>query len=281
MASETTTRPWPVAPMDGWPPDDGVWPPDDTEEGVLGTDLHQTAITNLRWGINEIARLHTAPGAAVPWRALSQMALLGCRRANGTLYRTYPDVFVYPRPIDPGRGSLTLAVDGPPALIIEVLSESTYEVDLGLARGKGYSYAHAGVPEYLALDPTHAYVPEGGAAWRLEQGVYQPWEPDAEGRWRSARIDVSIGLEGAMATVYTREGGRQLHEGEVGAELARREAALARGLDEGQRQALRVLLRARFGALPQTLDQRIAAAGEATLHALIERAATAASLDAL
>jgi len=276
MASETETRPWPVAPMDGWPPDD-------TEESVLGTDLHQTAITNLRWGINEIARLHTAPGAAVPWRALNQMALLGCRRANGTLYRTYPDVFVYPRPIDPGRGSLTLAVDGPPALIIEVLSESTYEVDLDLARGKGYSYAHAGVPEYLALDPTHAYVPEGGAAWRLEQGVYQPWEPDAEGRWRSARIDVSIGLEGAMATVYTREGGRQLHEGEVGAELARREAALARGLDEGQRQALRVLLRARFGALPlpQALEQRIAAADETALYALIERAATAVSLDAL
>jgi len=274
MASETETRPWPVAPMDGWPPDDGVWPPDDTEEGVLGTDLHQTAITNLRWGINEIARLHTASGAVVPWRALSQMALLGCRRANGTLYRTYPDVFVYPRPIDPGRGSLTLAVDGPPALIIEVLSESTYEVDLDLARGKGYSYAHAGVPEYLALDPTHAYVPEGGAAWRLEQGVYQPWEPDAEGRWRSARIDVSIGLEGAMATVYTREGGRQLHEGEVGAELAET-------LTRGQRQALRVLLRARFGSLPEALEQRITAADAEALTALIKRAANATSLDAL
>ncbi len=275
MASETETLPWPALPM-------GVWPPDDTEESVLGTDLHQTAITNLRWGINEIAQLHTAPGAAVPWRALSQMALLGLPRADGSRYKTLPDVFVYDRPIDLNRPSLAVGLDGPPILIIEVLSESTYDVDLGLKEGKAYSYAHAGVREYLALDPTGAYVPEGGRAWRLENGVYQPWEPDVEGRWRSAQIDVSIGLEGAMATVYTREGGRQPHEGEVGAELAE---TLLRGQDEGrtegQRQALRVLLRARFGALPQALDQRIAAAGEEALNALIERAANAASLDAL
>jgi len=276
MASETETRPWPALPM-------GVWPPDDTEESVRGTHLHQTTITNLRWGINKIARLHTAPGAAAPWQAHSQSIVMGFARADGSRYKTLPDVFVYDRPIDLNRPSLAVGLDGPPILIIEVLSESTYDVDLGVEEGKAYSYAHAGVQEYLALDPTHAYVPEGGRAWRLEQGVYQPWEPDAEGRWRSAQIDVSIGLEGAMAAVYTHEGARQLHEGEVGAELTRREAALARGLDEGraegQRQALRVLLRARFGALPQALEQRIAAAGEEALNALIECAATTASLD--
>ncbi len=279
MASETETRPWPALPM-------GVWPPDDTEESVVGTDLHQMTIMNLRWGINEIARLHTAPGAEVPWQALSQTIVLGFARADGSRYKTLPDVFVYRHPIDQSRGSLTVGLDGAPALIIEVLSESTYDVDLGLEEGKAYSYAHAGVHEYLALDPTHAYVPEGGRAWRLEQGVYQPWEPDADGRWRSAQIDIAIGLEGAMATVYTREGGRQLHEGEVGAELAEtliRGQAEGRteGRAEGQRQALRVLLRARFGALPQTLEQRIAISDEDALNALIERAANAASLDAL
>ncbi len=31
------------------------WPPDDTEESVAGTVLHQTTIINLRWGINEAA----------------------------------------------------------------------------------------------------------------------------------------------------------------------------------------------------------------------------------
>ncbi len=279
MASETEIRPWPALPV-------GVWPPDDTEESVLGTHLHQTTITNLRWGINGIARAHTASGATVPWQALSQSIVMGFPRADGSRYKTLPDVFVYDRPIDLNRPSLAVGLDGPPILIIEVLSESTYDVDLGLQEGKAYSYAHAGVREYLALDPTHAYVLEGGRAWRLEQGVYQPWEPDAQGRWRSAQIDVSIGLEGAMATVYTREGGRQLHEGEVGAELAE---TLTRGMDEGrtegraegQRQALRVLLRARFGALPQALEQRIAISDEDALNALIERAANAASLDAL
>ncbi len=63
------------------------------------------------------------------------------------------------------------------------------------------------------------------------------------------------------------------------------EETFTRGLDEGraegQRQALRVLLRARFGALPQALEQRIATSDEGALNALIERAANAASLDAL
>jgi len=214
MASETQTRPYPL------PYAAAVWPPDDTEESVLGTDLHQTTITN------EIARLYRRPDGTSPWRALSQMALLGCMRADGTLYRTYPDIFIYPRPIDPSRGSLTLAADGPPVLIIEVLSEATYEVDLDLPRGKGYSYAHAGVPEYLAIDPTGHFMTEGIRAWRLVDGVYQPWEQGANGRWRSKQIAVEIGLEGARATVYAHDGRRMLHEGEVTGELERRDEEL-------------------------------------------------------
>ena len=239
MASEIQTASRPSLPGD-------AWPPDDTEESVLGTDLHQTTITNLRWGINELARLGLRPGQPARWRALSQIALLGCVRADGSAYRTYPDVFVYPRPVDPARSSLTLEVDGPPALVVEVLSEATYEADLDLVRGKGYSYARAGVPEYLALDPTGAFLTEGIRAWRLEGGVYRPWSPDADGRWHSRQLALAIGLEGAWATVYTRDGQRVLREGEVEVEraqlreeLARRDAELERLrrlLDEQQRQ---------------------------------------------
>ena len=107
MASKTHTRLEPFPPME-------AWPPDDTEESILGTDLHQTTITNLRLGINEVARLRQVPAQSVPWKALSQIALLGCVRPDGSAYRTYPDVFVYPRLIDPDRGSMTLEVDGPP-----------------------------------------------------------------------------------------------------------------------------------------------------------------------
>jgi hypothetical protein len=32
-----------------------IWPPDDTEESVLGTTLHQGTITNARLGLNEEA----------------------------------------------------------------------------------------------------------------------------------------------------------------------------------------------------------------------------------
>jgi hypothetical protein len=113
-------------------------------------------------------------------------------------------------------------------LIIEVLSESTYEVDIDLVRGKGYSYARAGVQEYLALDPTGAFLPQRGHAWHLVDGVYRPWEPDATGRWQSAESGVAMGLEGPLATVYTPQGKRLLHEGEVEEELARRDETITR-----------------------------------------------------
>lgn len=221
MASETQfqSRPFPSG---------NVWPPDDTEESILGTDLHQTTITNLRLGINGIADLQRAPDLAVPWRALSQMAILGCMRADGTYYRTYPDIFVYPRAIDPERGSVTLEVDGPPVLVVEVLSASTYEVDLDLVRGKGYTYARAGVREYVTIDPTRALLEPGIRAWRLVEGAYHPWEPDAAGHWRSVEIGVSIGLEGAQVSVYTHDGTRTLREGEVERERARLQAELER-----------------------------------------------------
>lgn len=58
--------------------------------------------------------------------------------------------------------------------------------------------------------------------------MYLPWERDADGRWRSAEIAVGIGLEGALATIYTRNGERQLHEGEIAEERARAREELAR-----------------------------------------------------
>jgi hypothetical protein len=238
MASKTQTRLEPFPPME-------AWPPDDTEESILGTDLHQTTITNLRLGINEVARLRQVPGQPVPWKALSQIALLGCVRPDGSAYRIYPDVFVYPRQIDPDRGPVTLEVDGPPVLIIEVLSESTYEADVDLVRGKGYSYARAGVPEYMALDGTGHFLPEGIRAWRLVEGVYRPWEPDEDGRWHSAQIEVVIGLEGMLASVYTRDRRRMLREGEIEEERSRLREELA--TKDAELERLRRLLDERQG----------------------------------
>ncbi len=230
MTSETQTRTRRISSRE-------VWPLDDTEESILGTDLHQTTITNLRPGINGVAHLSRLPGQPLPWQALSQIALFGCLRPDDSEYKTYPDVFVYTHPIDQNRGSVALALDGPPVLIIEVLGKSTYAVDIDLARGKGYSYARAGVREYLAIDPTHAFIRGSGRGWRLVDGVYLPWEPDESGRWHSEQIEVLLGLEGMLAMVYTREGQSQFPEGEITAELARKDAEIARlrrQLDEVQ-----------------------------------------------
>jgi len=205
-----------------------AWPPHDTEESIVGISLHQTTVTNVRLGINGAARLYREPGQPLPWSAETQLIYLGCRRPDGSRYRTLPDVFVFPRPSDPRRSSFSLAKDGPPLLVIEVLSESTFEADLDLVRGKGYSYARAGVPEYLALDPTGDFLSEGIRAWRLEAGAYRPWEPDPQGRWQSAQIPVAFSLQGIWAAVHTRDG-RPLHrEGEVEEELARAQAELER-----------------------------------------------------
>ncbi len=222
MAREIQTHRWPAAPAD-------EWPPDDTEESVcMGILLHQTTITNVRWGINEAARVGLALGQPPAWSAMGQTLLLGCVRYNGTAYRTMPDVFIYPREIDMLRGSVSIADEGPPLLTIEVLSEDTFTWDLNVDRGKGYSYAHAGIQEYVALDPTGTYLEEGIRAWRLDGGVYRRVELGANRRWQSAQIGIAIGLEGLLATVYARDGQRMPREGEVVRELARRDAELAR-----------------------------------------------------
>jgi hypothetical protein len=221
------------------------WPPNDTEESIVGTDLHQTTITNLRIGLNESARIGMTEEQAAPWHASSQMILLGCRRPNGSYYRTLPDVYVYWKPFEASRTARSIESDGPPVLIVEVLSESTYEVDLDLAAGKPYSYARAGVLEYVAVDPTRQYVREGIRAWRLVDGAYARWEAGRDDRWQSEQIPVAFALEGVWANVYSSlTGRRMLLEGQMIAELARRDAELARR--DAELARLRKLLEGRL-----------------------------------
>jgi hypothetical protein len=211
------------------------WPADDTEESILGTDLHQGTITSLRLGLNGAARLSRTPGAPVPWQALTQLLLLGCRHPDGSQYRTYPDVFVYPRAMKRDRGSYVLETDGAPAMIAEVLSQDTYTSDIDLVRGKGYTYALAGVAEYLVVDPTGLYLPEGIRAWRLASQGYVPWEPAADGRHYSTQFPLAFGLNGTLAEIYLADGRRMYQEDEIeeaivqrDAEIEQRDAEIAR-----------------------------------------------------
>jgi hypothetical protein len=206
----------------------------------LGTDLHQGTITNLRLGINGAARLRRVPGQPLPWQALTQLLLLGCRRPDGSLVRTYPDVYIYSRAMDRRQGSYLLEADGAPTLIVEVLSEETYDTDLDLVRGKGYSYARAGVAEYLAIDPTSRYLPEGIRAWRLNAGEYQPWTPAADGRFKSAQLPLAFALAGALVEVYLAEGRRMHQEDEIEEVIASRDAAIEQQAAEIEQQAAEI-----------------------------------------
>lgn len=244
-----------------------LWPPDDTEESIVGVDRHQLDIFSLRGGINEEAYRLVAAGQPRPWQAICQIQLLGCQRPDGSRYDVIPDVYVYRRPMDRDRGAYSLQADGPPVLVIEVASESTYRADLDLVLGKGWTYAHAGVREYLVLDPSGQWVPELGRGWRLVGGVYQPWERDGRGRWVSTTIGVALGIDDGLAAVYGGDDRRRLREGEVEAALEER---YTEGRQEGLRAAVRRLARRRYRDV-SALEARIKAADEAALEVLLDR----------
>ena len=272
-----------------------LWPPDDTEESVLGTNLHQTTITDTRARVPGTGANEAASQEERPWQAGSQTNVAGFARPDGRPYTTLPDVFVCRDPFDLQRATLSLAEDGPPALIVEVLSDDTWKADLDLERGKPFSYRRGGVAEYLALDPLQQFTGRDGRGWRLVGGAYVPWEQGAGGRWAS-RLGFSVGWEGARAVVYDARGRLMPGEGQVLRAIAEGRAegvaeGEARGIEQGLaageargraegllvgRAMLVRLLELRFGALPPGLEARLEAlAAPAALAGL-----TGAAMDA-
>lgn len=105
--------------------------------------------------------------------------------------------------------ALSIADDGPPALIIEVASVALRPEDdprVGIADGKAVAYAACGVAEYLVFDPVGECGPQPLTAWRLgPAGTYAPWEPNADGRWVSAP-GIAFAPHGAKLRVYDEAG---------------------------------------------------------------------------
>jgi len=217
------------------------------------------------------------PGGVPPFQAGGRTLILGMRRPNGTPYRVLPDVFVYRGGFDRLRRSLCLRREGSPTLVIEVLSQDTHEVDLDMAEGKGWTYAAAGVAEYLILDPVGRYLRARGQGWRLSGGVYAPWGPDRRGRWASA---LGFGFEGLKLVVYGADGRPIPGEGGILRALAAGEArGLAEGLLVGRSMLLHLLAR-RFGPLPPELQARLALLDAAAPPAMAEAALDASSIEA-
>ncbi len=180
---------------------DVVWLPDDTEESVVGTSLHQQAIGAL---FATLEQVRVEQGET--WGVGNQMRVEGFTRRDGTLYTPMPDILVHPHPIAPDVPTITLAIDGTPWLIIEVASRSTVAADVG---EKGATYARRGVREYLVFDPTAQLLDRRGTqvrAWRLQGTGFTPWQPAADGRWHSTSIGVSFQPQGVLLGIYDRHG---------------------------------------------------------------------------
>ena len=114
--------------------------------------------------------------------------------------RASPDVCAYLH-LNPARGNVDafhVDFDGPPALVIEVLSKSTWEKDVGLGdtlEDKKRFYREIGVVEYWIYDPEKRRKDGGGMleGFRLTEGGYARIAPQA-GCWYSDVLQAYWGI---------------------------------------------------------------------------------------
>lgn len=178
--------------------------PDDTEESVVGTSLHQGAITALYTSLTLCG-----PRRGLPWFVGNQIKVVVQRRGNKAPYMPYPDILVHPTITNASRTSLVLAADGPPALVIEVASPATArenDINLLSPTGKPAVYEAIGVGEYLVFDPTGDIIGTQVWARRAGPGGFVPWEPEADGRWVSAALGIAFEPRGVLLRVYDQDG---------------------------------------------------------------------------
>ena len=195
---------------------------DDTEESVSGSSAHQDAIVVLYDGLGACGR-----GRGLPWFVGNQMRMIIHRVGQRSLSLS-PDILVHPTLGFGSRESILVVTDGPPALVIEIASPSTAmgrDLDEGSANAKPAAYAALGIPEYLVFDPTAAFVKDLLWARRLGPHGYEPWEPEADGRWHSA-LGVSFLIQNSLLRVYDQDG-ELVPTGPELREYSRRLAALA------------------------------------------------------
>jgi len=201
---------------------------DDTEDSILGSSLHQGAITVLHDSLDACGR-----GRGLPWFVGNQIRML-IPRVGGRLLTLSPDLLIHPTLSSGSRDSIIVAADGPPALVLEIASPSTARArDLaeGTPRGKPAAYAALGIAEYLVFDPVGDYVPLRLWARRLGPDGYEPWEPGDDGRWHSA-LGISFVPDDAFLRVHDQDGQLVL----TGPELRERNRRLADIANERQGQ---------------------------------------------
>jgi len=170
---------------------------DDTEEDLVGSDLHQTAIRALYEGLWLAGRKDE-----LPWHVSTQlMVLMG--RVGGKEWHPSPDVFVHPTAGPEPRVSFDVRVEGVPPFVAEVVSEATWGYDV---EGKRFGYDYVGVREYIAFDPTTELLGASVRAWRAADEGFEEWLPGADGRWHSRVLAVAFQPDGPLLRVFDRNG---------------------------------------------------------------------------
>jgi len=199
---------------------------DDFEEDMVGSDLHQRGIRALTDGLLEVQDKRSAP-----WHIGSQLTTYLGPIGGKDNWGPLPDVFVHLTAGPAFVGLLDCAALGPPALIIEVSSFATYAYDISLKRDM---YAATGVEEYLVYDVDADLLGVHVRAWG-QRGAgrgYEPWLPDAEGRWRSRTLDVSFQVQGLLLRIIDNDG----EEIPILSEARRYAASEKRRADAAQRR---------------------------------------------
>ena len=135
-----------------------------------------------------------------------------------------PDLFVAFDAGDYWRNSYKLFEGEPvPAFVLEVLSGTTADNDLGPKRDK---YAAMGVSEFWMFDPFAGRIPALVAGYVLRNGAYEPIEPlPRTAVYPSAVLGVELRAEGPNLRIRDSETGEDLtgYEEERTDRLAERE----------------------------------------------------------
>jgi Uma2 family endonuclease len=170
---------------------------DDTEEDLVGSDLHQEAIVTVYLSLKSVGRRR-----GLPWHVSNQlMVLMG--RVSGKEWRPSPDVLVHTTAGTEPLTSFNVAAHGVPELVVEVASESTWNYDVELKRR---IYGRVGVQEYIVFDPTGEFLGGRLRAWHATEQGFVSWRADQNGRLYSKVLDLWFKPEGLLLRVFDRDG---------------------------------------------------------------------------
>src|SRR5438067_9159405 len=195
--------------VEAHPARDYGWLHEDLEEDLVGAEWHQSAICALATSLKTLAEARHWP-----WHVGDQVTLVAWKPDN-TEWRPAPDIVVYPQLGPEERQEISVREEGPPALIIEVASASTwaYDVSMEITRrrrkqvGKAFGYlASLRVPEYLVFDPRGEFLDGQCRAWHRVGDVAQGWHPEPDGRYHSQALGISVRPDTTLLRVIDPEG---------------------------------------------------------------------------